>query len=123
MNSNWTDFDRDSDPVSWLWDTFEAPMVTKMGKWYYIFASKTHGWKQSRTYYRLANSLERLADANTSEVVMHPANTHRIKSMGTQFCYFQKFARGKWMFGGRRKSNIVNYCIFYSHGSSMNDVL
>lgn len=108
MNSNWTDFDRGSDPVvsdpvvSWLWDTFESPMVTKMGKWYYIFASKTHGWKHSRTYYRLASSLEGLAYANTSEVVMHPANTHKIKSMGTQFCFFQKFAKGKWMFGGRR---------------------
>ena len=109
MNSNWTDFDRGSDPVvsdpvvSWLWDNFESPMVTKMGKWYYIFASKTHGWKHSRTYYRLASSLEGLAYANTSEVVMHPANTHKIKSMGTQFCFFQKFAKGKWMFGGRRK--------------------
>jgi len=102
MNSNWTDFDRDSDPISWSWSSFEAPMVTKMGKWYYIFASKTRGWRDSRTYYRIARSLEGLADVKTSEVVMHPSNTEEIKSMGTQFCFFQRFGNGKWMFGGRR---------------------
>ena len=103
LNSTWTGVDEDSPAITWIWPHFESPMVTKRDGWYYIFASRTRGWKQSATYYRKARSLEGLAGVADSEVVMHPANTPEIRSMGSQFCFFQEFDDGKWIFGGRCK--------------------
>lgn len=102
FNSGWTDIDENFSTISWKWDNHESPLITKRGKWYYIFSSRTHGWKQSKTYYRRAMTLKELANATTSLVVFHPANTPEIKSMGSQFCFMQKFDAGRWMFGGRR---------------------
>jgi len=102
LNSTWTGLDHGSPSITWIWQNFESPMVTKRDGWYYIFASRTKGWKDSATYYRKARSLEGLAGVADSEVVMHPANTPEIQSMGSQFCFFQEFDDGKWIFGGRR---------------------
>ena len=103
LNSTWTGIEKDNPAiVSWLWDGFEAPYIAKKDDWYYLFASRTQSWKQSTTWYRRAKSLELLATAIDSEVVMHPANTPAIQSMGSQFCFLQQFDDGKWLFGGRR---------------------
>lgn len=102
LNSTWTGLDKDTPALTWVWNHRESPMVTKRDSMYYVFASRTKKWDQSTTHYRMAGSLEGLADAIDSEVVMHPANTPEIKSMKSQFCFFQEFGEGKWMFGGRR---------------------
>ena len=103
LNDEWNDFDNNFTPITWEWNRFESPMITRRKKQYYIFASRTRGYQDSKTYYRKAKSWKKLANAKTHEVVMHPADTPNIKSMGSQFCYFRSFAPGKWIFGGRRK--------------------
>eukprot|EP00979_Chaetoceros_neogracilis_P007884 scaffold1700_cov286-Chaetoceros_neogracile.AAC.10 len=86
--------------AKWNWPNREAFEVIKKGRYYYIFASETAGWRQSRTWYRRSISLKNLARASDKEVVMHPQNTKEIKSMGTQFRIMMKVGRGKWLFGG-----------------------
>ena len=103
LNDSWTNFVEENAVVAeWDWSNREAFHILRKRKWWYIFASETAGWKQSRTWYRKARSVERLAEAPDREVVMHPSNTQKIKSMGTQFRFVQKVSRGRWLFGGSR---------------------
>ena len=106
LNSDWTALNSENDGIeaTWLSNKREAPHITKQDGWYYMFFSQTKGWKQSITFYKRASTLKGLADADLVEleVVMHPSNSDNIKSMASQFCFFQDFGDGKWMFGGRR---------------------
>lgn len=104
LNSNWTALSSEGNPIIATWPSNfrEAPFIAKQDDWYYVFMSETHGWDQSITHYRRAKSMVELPSAKEEEVVMHPANTAGVKSMGSQFCFFQEFDDGKWMFGGRR---------------------
>ena len=43
-----------------------------------------------------------MANATDKEVEMHPANSKKVKSMGSQFRFFIKVGEGKWLFGGSR---------------------
>lgn len=102
LNSTLTGMDEDTPPISWHWQYNESPDIAKKDGMYYMLASQTVGWSQSSTYFRRANTLQGLATAQDEQVVMHPADSQTIKSMGSQFCFLQEFDDGKWIFGGRR---------------------
>jgi len=118
LNERWTDFAltslsldtkvdisnyRTSNKIiSWTWPGREAPFIFDRNGFYYLAASETAGWKQSKTWYRRAASMDRLANATDIEVEMHPANSKKVKSMGSQFRFFIKVGEGKWLFGGSR---------------------
>lgn len=104
LNNDWTGLAQNDDGIvaTWLWNGRESPYITKKDGWYYIFVSQTKGWKQSKTFYKRSKSMKSLPSATEHEVIMHPHNTKNIESMGSQFCFFQEFDDGKWMFGGRR---------------------
>ena len=103
LNDEWSDYHSTRPLVSQLsWPRREAPFVIKRGEWYFLIASETAGWKQSRTWHRRAKSLQALENATDSEVVMHPGNTRKIKSMGSQFRFILEIAYNKWIFVGNR---------------------
>jgi len=103
LNDAWTGFDETMSVVTeWNWPDREALEIFKFNSKYYIAASGTAGWRDSRTWFRRASTLEGLSSATDEEVVMHPANNKQIKSMGTQFRFFMKVGQGKWLFAGSR---------------------
>jgi len=102
LDTSWTTFAPNPIVATWNWPNREAYEIIKKGRWYYLFASETAGWRQSRTWYRRAKSLSKLAKASDKEVMFHPKNTSKIKSMGTQFRIMMKVGRGKWLLGGSR---------------------
>lgn len=104
MNDQWTDFDSnnnlgddnehvtnkrnlssDSEIVSFEWESRESPWMIKRNNTYYIFVSQTHGWKQSKTFFKRSNTMTGLKDAMEENVIMHPHDTIHIMSMGSQF--------------------------------------
>jgi hypothetical protein len=103
LNDEWADY-HSTRPVviSFHWPRREAPFIANYGEWFFLLASETAGWKQSRTWYRRAKSLQALANSTEYEVVMHPRNTRSIKSMGSQFRFLLEIVPGKWMFAGDR---------------------
>ena len=86
----------------WSWPNREGLHMVKNGDFYYIFASQTAGWKDSRTWYRKAKSIRDLANATDEEVVFYPANTSAIKSLGSQSRMFFEVDAGIWLFSGNR---------------------
>jgi len=103
LNDEWTDY-HSTRPlvIRFSWPRRESPFIIKHGEWYFLIASETAGWKQSRTWYRRAKSLQALANSTDTEVVMHPGNTQSIKSMGSQFRFFLEIVPNKWIFVGNR---------------------
>merc|ERR1712238_179793 len=79
--------------VEWEYNRRESPYIVAHDTDYYLFTSRTAGWKNSTTQYLRAGSLEGLKDAVAGEekVTFYPANTNKIESMGTQFVFAQKF--------------------------------
>ena len=67
----------------WSWPHREGLHMVKNGDFYYIFASQTAGWKDSRTWYRKATSIKGLADVTEEEVIFYPANSNVIRSHGS----------------------------------------
>ena len=118
LNSEWTGLSKDNEGIvaSWLWNHIESPSIAKKDGFYYVFVSQTKGWKQSRTFYKRSESMVSLPDAAEQEVVMHPANTKYMQSMDSQFCFFQEFGDGKWMFGGRRHPEEAPEYFSLEHG-------
>lgn len=115
LDSSWTQINRTV--VQWQLDFREAPRIVKASDGsYYLFTSVTKGWRQSKTYYARADSLESLPFAPQEEVVMHPDNTDAIQSMGTQFCSIQEFSPGKWLFMGRRHPRESNEDFWWKYG-------
>lgn len=99
------------EPVaSWHYDHRESPYLvkTKIGNKakYFVFTSRTARWRNSVTTYLESDSLEGFSnkkkDDDEKVVVMHPADTDDIQSMGTQFGFIQNFGDDKWVFSGRR---------------------
>ena len=59
--------------------------MVKNGDFYYLFASRTDGWENSRTYYKKSKSTtKRLSDASGKKVTFHPMNSRGIRSLGSQ---------------------------------------
>jgi len=83
----------------------ESPYIVEHEEEYYLFTSRSKEWKNSTTQYLRASSLEGLKDAGEEQVTFYPENTNKIKSMGTQFTFAQKFddenGEERYMFGGR----------------------
>ena len=103
LNDSWTNFaDENVVVAEWYWPNREAFHVVKRNRRWFIFASETQRWRQSKTWYRVSRGLTGLATAPDREVVMHPSDTEGIKSMGTQFRFMQRVGRRKWVFGGSR---------------------
>jgi len=105
LTENWLQVDETT--VEWEYNRRESPQIVKHEEEYYLFTSRTAGWKNSTTQYLRAGSLEGLKDAVAKEekVTFYPANTNKIESMGTQFVFVQKFVdengEERYMFGGR----------------------
>lgn len=114
LKSNWEEVEEVV--TYWHWQYREAPHLVKTGGYYYLFASQTVGWDESSTHYLRATSLEGFKNAQDLEVVMHPKNTHSIRSMGSQFCFIQDFGNDKWMFGGRRHPREANNLFAWKYG-------
>lgn len=103
LNDSWTDWHPDERLVV----TFpgigrESPDIVKTDNGYYYFASETHGWGDSKTFYRKAQSLVGLSNAIEREVTFLPGNTETIESHGSQFCSVNRLEGNKWIFQGRR---------------------
>ena len=58
--------------------------MVKNGDFYYLFASRTDGWENSRTYYKKSKSTKGLADASGKKFTIHPMNSRGIRSLGSQ---------------------------------------
>merc|ERR1712127_17685 len=59
----------------------------------------------SYTYFKRATTVAGLAYAREEEVIMHPANSPQVQSMGTQFRFLLEVEKDKWVFqGGRHPS-------------------
>ncbi len=103
LNDQWTDFE--SEIVKFRWTGRESPWLMKTNGKYYVFASQTQRWRDSKTYYKQSESMIGLKDVDDHEVVMHPKNTRFIRSMGSQFRYViqpNDDENEKWIFGGDR---------------------
>lgn len=80
--------------------------MVKNGDFYYLFASRTAGWKGSQTFYKKAASIKALADAPEKEVIFYPKeNTPEIRSLGSQHRMIFKVEDGRWLFSGNRYPN------------------
>lgn len=103
LNSAWTDFD-ETEPViaEFSWPHREAFDLSKRGKWYYLAASETQRWRQSRAWYKRSRTIKGLQYAKENQMVMHLSNGNNVLSMGTQFRTLMKVGKGKWLFGGSR---------------------
>mmetsp|Transcript_433 Transcript_433/g.723 ORF Transcript_433/g.723 Transcript_433/m.723 type:complete len:425 (-) Transcript_433:616-1890(-) len=103
LNSNWTDFD-ETDPIvsDFVWPHREAYDMFKKGNWYYLAASETQRWRQSRSWYKRSLTIKGLQDAKEKQMVMHLSNDENVLSMGTQFRTLIRAGSGKWLFGGSR---------------------
>ena len=103
MNESWTGFDATAPVVaSWSWVNREGICLSKRGKKYFLTASQTERWKDSETWFRSAKSLKELSQVDDVEVLFHPDNTMKIKSMGSQHRQIFKVAYGKWLYLGSR---------------------
>jgi len=103
MNESWTGFDATAPVVaSWSWVNREGIFLFKRGKKYFLTASRTAGWKDSKTWFRSAKSLQGLSQVDDVEVLFYPDNTSDIKSMGSQQRQFVKVAHGQWLYMGSR---------------------
>lgn len=102
LNDSWTDWHPEERIVAtWPGQRRESPDIVKTDNGYYYFASETHGWKDSRTFYRRSNSLAGLSKAVEREVTFLPGNTNTIESLGSQFCSINRLEDNKWIFQGR----------------------
>lgn len=86
----------------WSWIGREAYDMIKNGEYFYLFASQTARWRQSRTFFLRSPTMEGFANATEEEVVMNPIWTNEIQSMGSQFRTIVEVENGKWLFGGSR---------------------
>jgi len=102
LNKRWTGFAHNAVVARWTWPRREAPFIFKHDNIYYLAASETAGWSDSRTWFRQAHSLAGLTNASEAELAMHPENTHRVKSMGSQFRFLMKVGYDQWIFVGSR---------------------
>mmetsp|Transcript_21632 Transcript_21632/g.26552 ORF Transcript_21632/g.26552 Transcript_21632/m.26552 type:complete len:372 (-) Transcript_21632:183-1298(-) len=105
LNETWNGFATFNPIVTqWIWPHREAPQIIKRNDFYYLIASETKGWKQSRTWYKRSKTLLGLANSTEAEMIMHPEspNRPRYKSMGSQFRFLFKAGQGKWLFSGSR---------------------
>lgn len=104
MDSTWKKFEELY--TSFSWPNREGMHMIKNGDFYYLFASRTAGWKGSRTYYKKATSIKGLVDAPEKEVVFYPEeNSHRIRSLGSQHRMIFEIEEGRWLFSGNRYPN------------------
>ena len=101
MDSTWKKLEE-------LYSTFSYPHkegmhMVKNGDFYYLFASRTAGWKGSQTYYKKAKSIKALADAQEKEVIFYPKETSpQIRSLGSQHRMIFEVEEGRWLFSGNR---------------------
>lgn len=86
----------------WSWIGREAYDMIKNGEYFYLFASQTARWRQSRTFFLRSTTMEGFLNATEEEVVMNPMWTNEIQSMGSQFRTMVEVENGKWLFGGGR---------------------
>ena len=115
LNDQWTDFDHvangtslgsGSEIVNFEWKGRESPWMIKRNDTYYIFVSQTHGWKQSKTFFKRSNTMIGLKDAMEESVVMHPHDTRYIRSMGSQFRFVMEIKGANSPKGQDDKSNV-----------------
>ena len=130
LNPSWTKFDSSSSsntntttPIiaQFPWHGRESPWIIYRQNLFYLFSSQTHGWQQSKTFYRCASTLEGLQYSNEYPVIMHPRNTKTVESMGSQFRFIipappplsknsttiasivdNNLLNERWIFGGDR---------------------
>lgn len=113
LNDSWTDWHPDERLIAtWPGRRRESPDIVKTDSGYYYFASETHGWRDSTTFYRQAESLVGLSTAAEHEVNFLPHNTDTIQSHGSQFCSINRLEENKWIFQGRVSSYYSNIYMF-----------
>lgn len=89
--------------TSFSWPNREGMYMVKNGDFYYLFASRTAGWKGSKTCYKKATSIKGLADVPEKEVVFYPEeNSRGIRSLGSQHRMIFEIEEGRWLFSGNR---------------------
>ncbi|GFH61961.1 predicted protein [Chaetoceros tenuissimus] len=105
MDSTWKKLEDLYTSFSWGHNK-EGMHMVKNGDFYYLFASRTAGWKGSKTYYKKATSIKALANAPEKEVLFYPKeNSPQIRSLGSQHRMIFEIEEGRWLFSGNRYPN------------------
>ena len=117
LNQDWTAFDGTVAKLEWR--SREAPMMFKKDGYIYLVCSQTREWRQSYTYFKRATTVAGLAYAMEEEVIMHPANSPQVQSMGTQFNFLLEVEKDKWVFQGRRHPSEETLPILIIHAGPM----
>ncbi|GFH47886.1 predicted protein [Chaetoceros tenuissimus] len=104
----------------WSWIGREAYDMIKNGEYFYLFASQTARWRQSRTFFLRSPTMEGFANATEEELVMNPIWTNEIQSMGSQFRTIVEVENGKWIW---RKQAILMKILFAVLGGGAECIL
>lgn len=101
FNDKWTTLWKN--PVaSWKWKNREGFSLVYSNGFYFLSASTTAGWRDSKTYYRKSSTIKGLSTVEDKEMKFFPENNYMIKSGGSQQRQIFKAGKGKWFFLGSR---------------------